>query len=139
MSDIEPFSTKVRVRYEETDRMGVVYHTNYLVYFEVGRTEFLRNYGCRYFDLEAEGFVLAVVDCAAKIHQSAEYDDEIRVEVTLGEIRKTRLTIHYRLFVGETMVVSGFTTHAVLTRDEHKPARPPAMLADALRRAGARI
>jgi len=134
-----PFETHVRVRYEETDRMGVVYHTNYLVYFEVGRTELLRSLGHPYIELEEEGFVLAVVDCAARFVQSAQYDDLLSVRPYIKEVRKTRVTIGYEILVGEKLLVTGHTTHAVLERSTMRPARPPQSLMEALKKAQAQV
>lgn len=135
MSKPDPFEAHVRVRYEETDRMGVVYHTNYLVYFEVGRTELLRSLGQPYIELEEAGFVLAVVDCGARFLRSAQYDDLLAIRPTITELRKTRVRINYEILCGDQLLVTGYTQHAVLERGSMKPARPPQSLMDAFEKA----
>jgi len=128
----------VRVRYKETDQMGWVYHTNYLVYFEVGRTELLRTLGCRYRDLEADGYLLAVVDCAAKFHKAAQYDDELTIRAKLADASKASMRIEYEILRDGELLVTGHTTHAILTRKDLRPARAPKRLTDALARVTAR-
>ena len=84
--------TEFRVRYAETDQMGVVYYANYLVWCEIGRTEFLRSLGRSYADLERDGILLAVAEASLRYHASARYDDLVRVETTLRSARSTSLT-----------------------------------------------
>src|SRR6185295_19104794 len=76
-----------RVRYAETDQMGVVYHANYLIWCEVGRTDFIRARGMSYPDMERAGIGLAVSELTARFHSAARYDDMIRVRTTLAEVR----------------------------------------------------
>ncbi len=129
------FETSIRVRYEETDRMGVVYHTNYLVYFEVARTELLRELGCRYRDLEAAGYLLAVIDCQARFLQSAEYDDLLILRPQITAFKGARITISYGIYREETLIVEGQTSHAVLERSSFRPCRLPENLRLALEKA----
>lgn len=124
-----PFEAPVRVRYEETDRMGVVYHSNYIVYFEVGRTEFLRAMGCRYRELEEQGFVLAVTECAAKFHRSAHYDDLLSVRVWVEELGKSTLRLGYEIWRESELLVTGHTAHAMLGKVTMRPIR----IAEAMR------
>ena len=84
-----------RVRYAETDQMGVVYHTNYLVWCEVGRTDFIRARGMSYADMERAGVGLAVSELTARFHSAARYDDMIRVRTTLAEVRSRGITFDY--------------------------------------------
>jgi len=84
-----------RVRYAETDQMGVVYHTNYLVWCEVGRTDFIRARGMSYADMERAGVGLAVSELSARFHAAARYDEVIRVRTTLAEIRSRGITFDY--------------------------------------------
>jgi acyl-CoA thioester hydrolase len=104
-----------RVRYAETDQMGVVYHTNYLVWCEVGRTDFIRARGMSYADMERAGVGLAVSDLSARFHSAARYDDLIRVRTTLAEVRSRGITFDYvitraddarRLVTARTALVS---------------------------------
>ncbi|MDZ7630965.1 MAG: thioesterase family protein [Gemmatimonadaceae bacterium] len=86
MSRLDPAPScevELRVRYAETDQMGVVYHSNYLIWCEVGRTELIRQYGHSYADIERLGVGLAVSDAALRFHAPARYDDLIRVTTTL--------------------------------------------------------
>ncbi len=90
-------SAELRVRYAETDQMGVVYHANYLAWCEVGRTEFIRATGRSYASLEERGVRLAVSDVAIRYHAPARYDDWIRVDTTLREVRSRTLTFDYAI------------------------------------------
>jgi acyl-CoA thioester hydrolase len=80
------------VRYAETDQMGVVYHANYLVWCEIGRTDFIRALGTPYAQLERDGVLLAVSDAALRFHAAARYDDPIRVYTRLIDVRSRALT-----------------------------------------------
>jgi acyl-CoA thioester hydrolase len=91
-----------RVRYAETDQMGVVYHTNYLVWCEVGRTDFIRSRGMSYADIERAGVGLAVSELSARFHAAARYDDMIRVRTTLAEIKSRSITFDYLITKAET-------------------------------------
>jgi acyl-CoA thioester hydrolase len=108
----DTFTTEIRVRYSETDQMGIVYHANYLAWFEVGRTEWLRNLGRTYRDLEAEGLRLPVTEVGCKYHQSARYDDLVRVTTWIESYRKVRLRFGYEVHREDgALLVSGFTEH----------------------------
>jgi acyl-CoA thioester hydrolase len=91
-----------RVRYAETDQMGVVYHTNYLVWCEVGRTDFIRARGMSYADVERAGVGLAVSELSARFHSAARYDEMIRVRTTLAEVRSRSITFDYLITRAET-------------------------------------
>src|SRR5258708_33493210 len=87
-----PFvETTFRVRYAETDQMGVVHHANYLVWFELARSEFCRTHGIDYRQMEAEGFVLPVVEARVRYVSPARYEDEVVVHSTVLEVRQTML------------------------------------------------
>ncbi len=90
-------TTEVRVRYAETDQMQVVYHTNYLVWCEVGRTDFLRQHGMSYAEMEKGGIGLTVSDYSVRLHASARYDDRVRVDSTLVEVRSRQVVFEYLL------------------------------------------
>lgn len=93
----------LRVRYAETDQMGVVYHTNYLVWCEIGRTELIRALsGTSYAALEAEGVALAVAELSIRYHGAARYDNLIRVRTTLAEVRSRSVTFEYLIANAET-------------------------------------
>src|ERR1051325_126692 len=91
-----------RVRYAETDQMRVVYHTNYLVWCEMGRTSFIRSRGMSYAKLEDRGIGLAVSDLTARFHAAARYDNLIRVRTTLAEVRSRAITFDYLITNADT-------------------------------------
>ena len=88
---------EVRVRYAETDQMGVVYHANYLVWCDIGRTEYLKSLGANYAELEQSGTMLAVAEASIRYHASARFDDVVRIETTLSDLRSRALTFDYIL------------------------------------------
>jgi acyl-CoA thioester hydrolase len=121
-----PFDTSVRVRYAETDQMGVVYHSNYLVYFEIGRTEAMRRIGISYAELEQRGYVLAVTETGCKHRASARYDDVLTVRTWLREVTKTRLRFEYEVLRDDRVLTTGFTVLAFLDRaKDMRPMRCP--------------
>jgi acyl-CoA thioester hydrolase len=130
MSD-RPHITELRVRYAETDQMGVVYHANYLVWCEVGRTEYIRAAGTPYAQLERDGVALAVVDVSMRCHAPARYDDLVRIETTLTEVRSRTLTFDYVVAHAGTgqRIVSARTVLASLDRDGRITAVPPVLRA----------
>ena len=91
-----------RVRYAETDQMGVVYHANYLVWCELGRTEFIRTLGVTYAELERQGVQLAVSEASIRFHAGARYDDMIRVSTTLAGVRSRMVTFDYDVTIRDT-------------------------------------
>ena len=104
-----------RVRYAETDQMGVVYHANYLVWCEVGRTDFIRARGMSYADMERAGIALAVSEVSARFHAAARYDELVRVRTALADVRSRGITFDYlitradsgaRLVTARTALVS---------------------------------
>src|ERR1700734_2927270 len=103
----KPFvaETRVRVRYAETDQMGVVYHANYLVWFEVGRVEYMRMHGLNYKQLEEEGCMIAVVEATMKFRAPAKYDDEVVVETKLLVARGAIIRFGYRIVREEDAVL----------------------------------
>jgi acyl-CoA thioester hydrolase len=124
--------SELRVRYAETDRMGVVYHANYLIWCEVGRTDLIRRLGSSYARLEEEGTMLAVADASIRYHAPARYDDEIVVETTLDEVRSRTVTFAYLISRrdgdGLTRLVSARTTLVALDADARPRAMPEPLL-----------
>ncbi len=105
--------TAVRVIYGDTDQMGVVYYANYLRYFEVGRSEFIRAKGLRYRDFEARfGLVLPVAEAGVKYVSPARYDDVLAVETSLAELGRASARFGYRLLRDGEVIATGFTVHA---------------------------
>jgi acyl-CoA thioester hydrolase len=94
--------SELRVRYAETDQMGVVYHANYLVWCEIGRTDFIRHFGVSYAELERRGVSLAVSEASVRYHGAARYDDRIRVETRLADVRSRAVVFEYRVSNADT-------------------------------------
>ena len=118
---------RVRVRYAETDQMGVVYHANYLVWFEVGRVETMRQMGLEYRRLEAEeGCLIAVVEVTARYRAPARYDDELVIRTRLTAVRSSMLKFAYAVHraADDVLLCEGATVHVVVGRDMRKRALP---------------
>jgi acyl-CoA thioester hydrolase len=132
--------TRIRVRYAETDQMGVVYHANYLVWFEVGRVEHIRQLGLDYKTMEIEeGCGIAVVEAVSRYKAPARYDDELIVRTTLARVRGSIVEFQYiihRANDGLTLC-EGSTTHIVVDRSMRR-APMPFRYAEAFRKAAAR-
>jgi acyl-CoA thioester hydrolase len=108
--------TRIRVRYAETDQMGVVYHANHFIWFEVGRVELLRQFGFSYKDMEAEDDrFIAVVDARCRYKAAVHYDDEVVVRTSLKHVREKVIRFGYELRKAETgeLLAEGETTHIV--------------------------
>lgn len=129
--------TRIRVRYAETDQMGMVYHANHFVWFEVGRVELLRQLGFSYRDMEAnEGCFIAVVDARCRYKAPARYDDEIVVRTRMKNIRESLIHFGYELLRANdgALLAEGETTH-IVTDAEMKVTRIPPKYLDAFRQA----
>jgi acyl-CoA thioester hydrolase len=119
--------TRLRVRYAETDQMGVVYHTNYLIWFEVGRVEFIRQLGLDYKRMEQEdGCGIAVVDAHARYRVPARYDDELIVQTYLTAARGSVIRFGYKILRAQDNVLlcEGETSHVVVGKDMKKKPLP---------------
>ena len=128
---------KLRVRYAETDQMGVVYHANHFVWFEVGRVEFLRQLGFSYRDMEAnDACFIAVVDARCRYKAPAKYDDEVIVRTHLKNVRESLVHFGYELVrVSDgVLLAEGETTH-IVTDAEMKVRAIPEKYANAFRQA----
>ena len=111
-------NTRVRVRYAETDKMGVVYYANYLVWFEVARCEWFRETGFTYQGLEAAGTVLPVVEAHCEYERPARYDDEIVIRTRAQLLSPVRLRFDYELCrAGGERLAAGYTVHAAVDPD----------------------
>ena len=127
-----PSSTStLRVRYAETDKMGVVYYANYLVWFEVARADLLRSLGWTYRDMEHAGISLPVIEAHCEYHRSAKYDDEIEVRTEGRMLSPVRMEFEYKVFrrgdPAEVLTASGRTVHAALDPNG-RPCRLPARI-----------
>lgn len=117
--------SQVTVRYAETDMMGVVYHGNYLPWFEVGRTTLLKEMGLAYRQLEADGFRLPVLEVAVKYVRPAVYDDTITIVTRLHDKPLLRIRLEYEVLRDGELLATGHTVHAFIDRSG-RPVRPPA-------------
>ena len=125
--DFKVSEARVRVRYAETDQMGVVYHANYLVWFEVGRVEFIRAMGLSYKEMEQQdGCMIAVVEATARYRASARYDDELVVRTRLVAARSFVIKFRYEVVRVEddALLCEGETVHVVLGTDMKKRRLP---------------
>ena len=126
-SEVEVFETRLRVRYAETDQMGVVYHSNYIIWFEVGRVEMLRALGFTYREMEKQdGTHIAVVEVRCRFKAPALYDDYIVVRTRLLNVRDSLLHFGYEILRdGEgTLLAEGETVHLVVDADFKRIALP---------------
>lgn len=113
------FETTLRVRYQETDQMGVVYHANYLTWFEVGRTEFIRQAGYPYSSFEERGILLPVIHANLHYKNPARYDDEVIVRTKVKSFSGVRITFAYEIIQKHSglLLVSGETEHVWVNKD----------------------
>lgn len=120
--------TRLRVRYAETDQAGVVYHSNYLIWFEVGRVELCRDYGFNYRDMEREADAyLPVTEAHVKYRNPAKYDDEIAVHTRVTELRSRAITFGYEVLRASDgmLLAEGETRHIVMNSQGKARAFPP--------------
>lgn len=114
----------IRVRYAETDRMGLLHHANYLVYFEQGRTELLRSRGLAYKDLEDQGFLLVLVRAEVRYRSPARYDDLLTLRTTVVRTTAVRIDHRYEVLRDGLLLAEGSTTLACVDREgklQHLP------------------
>ncbi|NIT36088.1 MAG: YbgC/FadM family acyl-CoA thioesterase [candidate division Zixibacteria bacterium] len=123
--------TPLRVRYAETDAMGVVYYGDYLAYFEDGRVAYLRAKGLPYSAMEAAGVYMPVAEAYCKYHAPARFEDELAVETSIGGAGRARVRFDYVVKRGEEVLAEGYTVHAARGRDG-RPVRIPASWAEKL-------
>lgn len=129
-----PFETTVRVRYAETDAMGVVHHSRYFVWLELARVEWLKACGLNYKELERNGFFLPVVEASLTYRAPTFFDDEVRIKLMPpSDIQRVRFTLTYELFRDTTRIADGKTMHVFLNK-ERKLIKPPLFFIEALRK-----
>ncbi|EGW40273.1 thioesterase family protein [Desulfosporosinus sp. OT] len=113
--------TSLRVRYSETDQMGIVYHANYLVWFEVGRSELFRELNLPYTQFEEQGLGLAVIEASCRYRKPARYDDELVVITEMDQISSRAAKFSYRVYHEEILLAEGKTVHVFINK-EGRPA-----------------
>jgi len=104
-------STKVTVRYQETDQMGVAHHSVYPVWFEVGRTAYIRDFGFPYSRMEEEGLLMPLIELTCKFRSFARYEDELTINTRVITVTKTRQVFLYEVVKDGTVIAEGTTTH----------------------------
>ncbi len=128
--------TEIRVRYADTDQMQFLYNGKYLEYFEVGRTEMLREINLPYSALEKEGYQLPVLEAYVKYHQPAYYDDMLIIKSFLKEFPALKIHIDYEVIRKETneLIAEGYTIHAFIKKESKKVIRPPEIFINSLKK-----
>jgi acyl-CoA thioester hydrolase len=126
-----PFALPIRVRFAETDAMGIVHHAAYLPYLEAARVEYLRQIGHPYAALrEVDGVDFVVVGVRLDYHRPALFDEELVVRTGLASLSKARFTMRYAIERAAESIATGETRHAVIDRESGRPARVPAWMGD---------
>lgn len=125
---------KLRVRYAETDAMGVVYYANYLTFFEVARVEYLRSAGIEYRALEEAGMVAAVTAAHVEYRLPAKFDDELSLWTRCASVSKVRFRVEYEIWreSDQSLIVRGYTEHALLAHGSLRPTRIPDWVRDGI-------
>lgn len=124
-------TTTIRVRYGETDKMGIVHHMSYLLYFEVGRTELLRDFGITYRQLEESGIILPVIEAGCRYYAPAYYDDELQVITEQHEPPGVKIRFDYSVFnESKKLLCKGHTILVFTDAVKRRPVRPPEFLVD---------
>ena len=127
------YSKTIRVRYNETDQMGVVYHGNYASYFEVARTEWLRNLGVTYKEMEENGTMLPVISLSFKFLKSAMYDDLLTISVSLRKKPMVKIEFDYEIInQNKEKISSGNSVLAFVDMKTNKPIKCPDYILDKL-------
>lgn len=116
--------SSIRVRYAETDRMGLLHHANYLVYFEQARTELLRSFGLSYRELEDQGFLLVITKAEVHYRRPAEYDDLLTIRTTVARTTSVRIDHVYDVYRDGELIAQGKTTLACVDREGRPQALP---------------
>ena len=120
-----PFSQRVRVRFAETDAMGIVHHSRYLPYFEEARVAYLRHVGHPYHEVRAQGVEMAVLEAFVQYRKPLEFDNVFDVHVTIASLGRVTFQMAYLLTVGDVVHATGVTVHGCITPDGRATRMPP--------------
>ncbi|SFC92474.1 acyl-CoA thioesterase [Spirosoma endophyticum] len=124
--------TNIRVRYYDTDQMGIVYYGNYARFYEIGRVEALRHLGLPYKKMEEDGISMPVYDLSSRFIRPAKYDDLLTIRVTIPQLPKTRLMFNYEIFNQDGQLLNtGQTTLVFVRSDTGRPCAAPTDLVEA--------
>jgi acyl-CoA thioester hydrolase len=127
------FDCKIRVEYHHTDQMGIVHHSNYIKFFEVARTEWLRSAGLTYAEMERRGVMMPIVEVNVKYRQPAYYDELITVKAIVEELPMARMVFKYEISGEDGRdIASGSTTLGFIDKETRRPQRAPKWLMEVL-------
>ena len=131
---MEFHQTQIRVRYSETDQMGVVYHGNYAQYFEIGRVEWLRNKGISYKSMEESGVMLPVVSLCINYKKSARYDDSLTLKTVMKKLSNVKIEFYYELYnENEELLTTANSILVFVDMKTGKPIAPPSYISEVLK------
>lgn len=132
---MKSFETQIRVEYHHTDQMGIVHHSNYIKFFEVARTEWLRAAGLTYAEMERRGVMMPIVDVQVKYRHPAYYDELITVRAEVQQMPMARITFNYEVRGEDGRdIASGLTTLGFIDKESRRPLRAPQWLLEVLER-----
>ena len=125
--------SRTRVRYKETDQMGIAHHSNYFVWFEIGRTDLCRATGISYAEIERRGYLLVVTEISCRFRTPFRYDEEVLIRTSVGEVASRAMRFQYELYDGaaKDLRATGFSAHLWLDLASRKPVRADAEVMDA--------
>jgi acyl-CoA thioester hydrolase len=129
------FSTDVRVRFAETDAQGIAHHSNYLVWFELARVEYLEKHTGGYPALRAQGIESLVLESHVRYRKPAQFDDRLAIRARVGELRGARFRFDYEVVRDGETLADGWTSHACVDATTLRPTRIPQALAEAIAKA----
>ena len=120
--------SRTRVRYKDTDRMAIAHHANYLVWFEIGRTDLCRATGISYFDIESRGYLLVVTEIQCRYLTPFQYDDEVLIRTSVAATASRSMKFGYELYDGQgaQLRATGISSHLWLDRTTRRPTRADA-------------
>ena len=130
------YDAKIRVNYKDTDKMGIVHHSNYIVYYEMARVEALRAWNLSYYDMEQRGIISPILEVGSKYIQPAYFDDVLTVRVIVDEMPMARFKVRYEIYnEAGTLINTGHTWLGFLNAETRRPCRAPQYLIDGLQAA----
>jgi acyl-CoA thioester hydrolase len=129
------FATDITVRFAETDAQGIAHHAAYLVWFETTRIEYLRRFRGGYLGLREEGVDALTLEAYARYVEAARFDDRLTINARCGDLRGARFRFDYAVERAGEQIAEGWTTHACVSRADHRPTRVPRWLVEAIAKA----
>ena len=126
------YSTEIVVRFAETDAQGIAHHASFVVWLEVARVAYLAEHAGGYLAIQAGGIEALTTEVHVHYYLAARFDDRLRIWTRCVEVRGARFTYEYRIERGTELIADGYTRHATVDRETHRPTRVPSWLADAI-------